>query len=273
MLNELRTASDYVALEAYHTEGINLGELLRKVYPNITKAFTSFINVFNPGEPGITLTSKSKDLIRVVSKIAYADINQITAYVPEGMDASYLNYSSALLSVASHAAEVQSLLGEYSTYLAMLINNKEQALSTSNNIRLYKARQKTREDFQKLLGGFFKNGSYQTEVPYGRVLARNNDWPLVYSRIEDLTKLTNSVDRKALNKKIVETIELMDTVIKMIKNDELGNVGPEVVSELAEGAFQIASELEFFSNIYYRTLALTTAINRTTDTLVTSFQN
>jgi hypothetical protein len=53
-------------------------------------------------------------------------------------------------------------------------------------------------------------------------------------------------------------------IIDKIQKNEIEHVSPEVTQNLAFGAYEVAREIEFFSVVYYKVLALTTSVDATT---------
>lgn len=259
-LNNMRIQSKQVSLEAF--SGGDIKSLLTNTFPGIVEDVKSFFNKFSPNEPGIGLTSNEYAFIKDLSKHSYLDISPLTAYVPEGLDVTYLEYSEVLLGVVDHSVNILSILGEYSAFISQLINNNDGKLSTSPLLRqgdLEKARAKLNSE----LGKCFKHGSTKAEVNIGTVIKRNADWEHVFKNTAGLSKLINSVDRKFLNKKIQECATLLDVVIEKSKRGELEGMSPQALSNLSSGVYQVASELEFFSITYFRVLAFTTSVDRT----------
>lgn len=262
MLNSLRIQRDATALESFNTA--DLPSLLRNVFPGMVSEFKGFINKFVPDEPAIALTSKQNDFLKEVMKHSYMDISPLTAYVPEGLNVSYYKYSEHLLPAAKYAANILSgTLSAYTVFLSQLISNKDQKFSTTSFMATYKGLDNARNKMNMDLGGCFKRGSTVTDVTFGDVVDRNADWQHVFQVSNEVTKLINTVDRKALNKKIAECAELLNIIMEKIKRNEFDGISPQAINNLADGTYQIASELEMFSVIYYKVSAYAESINRT----------
>jgi hypothetical protein len=199
-----------------------------------------------------------------MQKHSYADVMALTAYVPEGLRTSYLEYAVLLDNAVVHASQLMdNVLVPYSAYLAALVTNTEQKLSNQNIKLDYPAMAKTRDVINAALGQCFTPGSSKAEASIGQVVKRNADWPAVFTTSQNLITTINKVDRRALQRKIEECTDLLDRIAAKIKRDEFEGVSPQVVDNLADGAFQVASELEFYSVTFYKVLALTESVNRT----------
>lgn len=264
MHNSLRIQRDRLALEAM--SGADIKALLTKAFPTFLTDVKGFFNQFSPDQPAIVLTSKQQDFLRELNKHSYLDIAPLAAYVPEGLNVTYYKYSSHLLMAAMHASRVLTgPMAAYSVFLSQLISNHDQKLSTMSFAKVHSDLAKERDQLNSELGACFAKGSTKTEVTLGDVVERNGDWTHVLHNSENLTHLINSVDRKALNKKIAETVELLDKIMPMVERGELEGMSPQAMDNLTNGAYQVASELEFFAAIYYKVTAFAEALNRTMD--------
>lgn len=264
-LQTLRHHRDVVALETFSVQTLDVTSMLKKVMPDIKSHFSNFVARFSANDKPIPLSRDQRNFIKLVEKHNFVDISPLAVVVPEGFDADFVVLGNVLHQAADHALKVRDLLNTYTTYLAMLITNEFQRFETKNSVQVYQGMQTERDQVLKELGALFKPGSHETKRQYGQVVTRNKDWEIVFGEVDALSKQMNSVDRTALNHKVKEAGQLMDKVISMLKDGKLESSAPEVAQELAEGAFQIASELEFFSVIYYRVMAYVTSVNTSVD--------
>lgn len=263
MLNALRIERDRLAMEA--SLSMNLTGLLKDTFPAIMAGFTSFVARFAPDAPAVQLTRKQSEFVRELNKHAYLDIAPLTAYVPEGLNVTYLEYLGHLPGAASHAADVLKHLSSYSTYLSQLITNSEQKLSSTSLTREFTGWERERMEHNKALGACFALGSTRTERTIGDVVNRNSDWSPVFHRSDELTKTINAIDRSVLTKKVNECAGLLETIMTKIDRGDFEGVSPQAITNLSDGAYNVASELEFFVATYYKVSALAESINRTVE--------
>lgn len=264
-LGYLKHHRDVVALETFSVATLDVNAMLKNIFPEIKRHFLEFTSRFSSNDQPIPLSRDQRAFMRLLEKHNYVDIAPLGVFVPEGLTVDYVSFAQALKRGVDHAVKVQDLLNKYTTYLALLITNEFQRFETQNSAKVYDGLQAEREEILKEIGACFKPGSHETKAKYDEVVKRNNDWPIVFGEIETLSKTINSVNRGVLNKKVREASELMEKVITMLKAGKMEGSAPEVAQELSDGAYQIASELEFFSVMYYRTLAFVTAVNASTD--------
>jgi len=258
----LRLRRDLVALEAFTTPDV-VG-LLKRVFPSIKEELGSFMARFSPNEQGLALTGSQKVFLHDLGKHNYADVMALSAWQPEGLKVSYLEYAAALEPAVAHCARIMDdVLAPYSAYLAGLVTNLDAKYSSENITLNYKSMNIGRDLLTSTLGRCFVPGSNKAMTTIAQVIKRNADWPAVFTNTDVLVQTMNRVDRQALKKKINECTELLDRISAKIKREEFEGVDPNVLQNLADGAYQVASELEFYSVTYYKVLALTEAVNRT----------
>ena len=262
MLNHSRIISQRVALESF--AGANATELLTNTFPNLYEGIVKFFGTFNPNEPSVELNKDEIKFIKSLEAHKYSDLMPLLAYVPDGLNTDYLSYAKTLLPAAAHAATILSnTLSKYTVFLGGLINNQDSKFSTNSFEITYRELERVRDDLNKKIGMCFKHGSSKSEVTYGDVVTRNNDWERLLPIVRNMTQLINGVDRKQLNNKIKECGELLDVILKKVENKEFEGMSPEAITNLSDGAYQMARELEFFSSVYYRVMSLTTCIKHT----------
>lgn len=262
MLNQLRIKRDRLALEAF--SGADVKQILTNTFPEMVRDLMGFVNRFAPDTPAIVLNSKYSEFVREINKHAYLDLAPLAAFVPEGLNVTYDNYLDELEKAVKHASGVlDDVMSPYSVFLSQLISNTDQKFNTASFNSTYNRLATARDNLNTGLGNCFTNGSTRVERTIGDVIARNTDWTMVLHRNEQLSKTVNKIDRKVLNKKIAECNQLLEAIIAKINRNDFDGASPQVVTNLADGAYQVASELEFYSAIYYKVMALTEAINRT----------
>ena len=268
MLTSLRIQRDLMALEAFSI--VDVQTLLKNVFPTVRTEFQSFVSRFAPDHPALAITSKQSDFLSEVNKHSYLDIAPIAAFVPEGLATTYFRYSEVLLQAAEHSSKTTlQELSAFSVFLSQLITNADRKFSTTEFLKSYQALEHMRGELNKDLGSCFKRGSTATETTIGAVVERNAEWPHVFHNADQITKLMNSVDRNALNRKVAECVELLEIITKKMERNEFEGISPQAVNNLADGTYQIAAELEMFSAVFYKVLSYTEAVNRT----VVNFKN
>jgi hypothetical protein len=113
------------------------------------------------------------------------------------------------------------------------------------------------------LGACFKKGSSKAEAAISDVVQRNGDWKSVFERCNEITGIMNSVDRSKLLKKVNECNGYLEIILKMAREGRVGKVASSAVMNLADGAYQVACELEFYAVAYYKAEVFVSCVNQT----------
>jgi DNA-binding FrmR family transcriptional regulator len=192
----------------------------------------------------------------------------LSAFTPEGLAVPYLQYLSALAASVQHVARMpEEVLYPFSKYVAAIVSNSEMASSSQRIDQPYAQLQGQRQALNAQIGKCFQNGSRRTERQLGEVISRNADWAEVLHQCDSLATAINKIDRKALDRKIKECVELLSAVQRKIEAQAFGDMSSQVANGLANGTFQVASELEFYSVTHFRLDALATAVAKTLEHL------
>lgn len=263
MSKQLRIYRDSVAMEAINTADVTA--YFKGIFPAVAESFQSFVHNIRPSDQALALAPSHRDFLKAIPRHAYTDVAALTAFQPEGLAVPYLEYAEVMLQAAEHCNAIMDTLNPYSVYLAQLITNPEMKLSTNSNDKEFKLLEQDRDKLNRELGACYKKGSTKAETSYGAVIQRNADWPDIFARLEAITRNINGVDRKVLLKKIGECSDHLEVIIKKINGGEMEGVANQTVMNLSNGAYQIASELEFFSVVYYKSEVLLASVQKTLD--------
>ncbi|MDR3392321.1 MAG: hypothetical protein P4L77_11365 [Sulfuriferula sp.] len=256
----LKQQREVVALEAYGSS--DLVGLVRRVFPTIQNGLAAFKDQFGQA-PAISITGDQKAFLRdTIAKRTYNTLEPLSAYVPEGLKVSFMEYATTLFPAVEHAMGSVSVINTFATFLATLVSNKSSTLETASMKRIYTDLAKRRTELAQNVAKCFNNTT-KTDVHVEDVIKRNSEWATVFETVEALSKDINRIERSLLQKKVAECNDLLDRIGRLIGEGHFEKVSPEVIMDLSDGAFQVAAELEFYSVIYYRVQAFTVAVSRT----------
>lgn len=257
---------DVVALEAGLAD-INVTELAGRVLPGIVNGFTAVKEKLGFGGHALDLNWNESKLQSKLKDRSYVDLSVLVVFTPEGMTSTYMDYATALAAAVDYVDDVGKRIAAYRDYISQILTNRDFKHDKRSFTKQYLAMAAARQDIIDSMGVHFTKGNYAGESTYGKVLTRNADWTYVLKTMEGIHNKINRVDRRGLLNITQDTSELLGKVKEGFDKGALDNMSPEVMRNLADGAFQIASEVELFSVVYYRVQAMTEAINRTTDQL------
>lgn len=262
MLQDLEVYRRRVALEAT-LDVANMGVLFDRVFPSIAKSFTGFMDLFSHNNPTIDLSHKQEKFLREIPKHKYLDIAPLLAYTPEGLKVTYTTYADELQPAVDHASKVLSVsLNVFSAYLSQLLTTNDGVNSSNSMKRVFSDWEKQRDHLNKGLGKCFDQGS-RTEVSIDRVIDRNGDWSKLLHTLEAMVVTMNTVNHSALKKKIDECVQLIEAVKNKGERGEMKSITPQVMDNLADGAYSVAREVEFYVATYYKVEAFSKAVDAT----------
>jgi hypothetical protein len=164
-------------------------------------------------------------------------------------------------------------LSHYTVFLGALINEHDAQLSTRFDRRYYNELRAKRDDFTRMLSGLITPGSTKADTTYGAVVQRNADWKAVFENLNLVAHQINSVNKRMVNKKVEEASHYLGIIEQKIGRGELKDITPQMVTELAEGAYEIGKDVEYFVAIWYKVQAITEALNTTVTTLNKVYEN
>lgn len=264
---ELRYAAE--SISSFAANGVAaVGQMagrLRELIPSIISNFSSSKTV---GElPNLKpLSQEQQRFLALLDKASFAEVRQLRADVPEGFCGNFLAYATALADVASQLTNLAAeVLTPYTVFLAQLMGTSNLALLTQDRQHVYVGMTKEREDGEKALGTFFKTGRKEATQRIGEVMARNGDWSPLFEQLRKASDAINAVNRAQLTQLIDQAEDYLGVLHEQLAQGKMAHVTPETSKALAEGAFQVASHIEFYSLVHFRVLVLTEAVKATVE--------
>lgn len=216
-------------------------------------------------------SKENKKFLELVNSVPFAQMRPIRAYVPEGMACTYLEILDPLLESSEYLKGLYAqVIYPYSLYLARFLSDKDTSLSPESKrfdySKLEQIRDARIEKFTKL----YKSDSYKTDTTVGAVIDRNSDWNEVLLKQKAVATNLQAADTAALKKEIEQCAIYLSLIAENLKKSNQ-QTRPEAAERLALGAYQVAKEVEYFSNTYYRALGVNAAISKTVDGIVDIF--
>lgn len=274
------TTFDLAELEAQRNialESMILPNPLQRLGATLTvavSAFKNMVGLMSTDAPAANpLTSAQAKFVKQVASRNYLNLSQMPARVPEGMKGTYLAYLHVLAEASTYASTVVDKLSAYTLFLGTLINEHGAELNTKFNRSTYNEMRAKREDFTRMLGALHQPGSVKADTTYGAVVERNADWQSIFESLNLVAHQINNVNKRTINKKIEEASNYLQIIERKVERGEMENISNQMVAELAEGAFQMGKEVEYFVAIWYKVQALTESINATVTTLNTVYED
>jgi hypothetical protein len=267
---EIQQQRDAIALEFLN---MNTGERLDQLLTVAKDTMTRLVGLVSRDAPAIApLTAKQEEFLKTVAGRNYANLMQMPVRVPEGLKVPYLQYLHVLDGAAEYAGKIMERIAQFSVVLGQLVNEHNYQTSTAFNRNHYATTRVQRAHLHSVISGCFQPGSTKAESTYGAVVERNADWREVFKTLNLVSERVNGINRRMLDKKIEECSHSLDILETKAKRGDLKDITPQMISELAAGTLDMAHDVEFYVNIWYKAQAISEAVNKTTSQLVTVYQ-
>lgn len=265
---ELRVACEQLAASSTAGYASNkLVDFFKGLFPTIVNAFNTTDSLDKlPKYEG--LGKEHRAFLQKLSLHSYAELRGMRAYRPAGLHVSFLAYLKELDVAVNHVQAFQAeTLTPYLTFLAHLTAHSNAALSTEEHRKEHQALAAKRDAMDAAFAKMFKPGDTSAETTVGVVTERNADWPELLVQANTLSNKVESLRLATIQQMVKQAEDYLDMLFHQAQQGKLENATPEVMQNLADGAYQIASELEFLSVTYYRAIVLNQAIKDTMEKL------
>ena len=239
-----------------------------KYVGNIFNAFRNTSNLlevrgFSKAPEQNPLSKESKQFLKLVDGIPYSNMMVLQATVPEGLNCTYLEILEPLLQSSQYLKGIQAhVVQPFSLYLASFLSNENTSLSSESKRYEYTKLEQERDQRIASFTKLYKADSYNTTTTVKNVVNRNADWSPILSMQKEVISNLEAVDRKTIKREIDTCVDYLALIADNLKRNNV-KTRPEAAERLSMGAYQVAKELEYFSNTYYRALGLSNAIEST----------
>ena len=238
---------------------------LKEFIPSIVRGFSNGEDITKLPDFA-KVTREEQVFLEHLKKINYLEMRELKAYVPAGLEVSYIEYIEALKPVvASLQRIVADVLNPYAHFLAGVVSDKRAALATDFFSFNHKEIETKRKEAYASISKCFSSTNNQETTTIAKVVGRNSDWPDIFKEVKALTTALKSVNRSTVMHLTKQCEDYLSIIHDNLHSNKLDKVTPEVANTLAQGAYQVASELEHFSIVYYRVLSLEGCISNTVD--------
>lgn len=202
---------------------------------------------------------------RSLEKTSYASMRETKVFIPAGLNVQYKTYLAVLEpSIKINEGLMENLLNPFSRWLADNVNNPEQLKRISHSSTIKDFEPHNLDSALEELGECFDRGGNQNRIPFKDAFSRNGDVKEVLEETERLTSRFIAIPRDQVRRKVDEISDNLDILIERIKEEDPDyEVGEEVEQLMAQMAYTVAREVEFYGTMAYQLTQLTTALQDT----------
>ena len=273
MIYESVITNDYarqaVALEANFISNAvaSVRDFFPKMLTSINRGFAKlddvklFVPSANDGTK-ISFTRNEKKILELLPSVPYDELAVLRLAVPEGFQGNYNTYFSVLAqSFAYHQSIALPAIEKYYIELASIITNRNAKLSLKDRTDQTKSLTSSREKLNDDLSSFFLTRSTQAEQPFGKLFTNEHEVKQLFRQRYELQDLLKNTKLNLVTGHVENIKSSLDVLIKMAEEGKIEELSPAQLRNLTEGAYEVASQVEFFAINYFRTI---TAVNTIT---------
>lgn len=210
------------------------------------------------------LPKDQRQFIKLLSGIPYASMTKVRAYTPQGLVGMYLPYAQALLKMSAHAKQVEKVvIDPYIFFMGQVVSDPKVAEGTRDDASMFNKHTHEREALYKDIGTHFSKGGTQSESSIGAVVSRHGDWEAVFKCLHTLISDVQSVNRSNLKNKISQGVDLANVIASQYGREDSKHLSKQTAHKLGDYSFYVAQELQMYSDVHFRILALQGAVQNT----------
>lgn len=236
---------------------------LKELLPDLVHAFKGTPRT--EGLPALPpLKGDAKRFVELVSKHSFLEMREIKAFVPQGLNAPFTQYLTGLEAAATRCEMMTGeILTPYVTFLAQLTALPEAARGSDDRSQYSLALRTAREDIYNEVKACFAPGSSDGRARLATVVERVADFAPVLQRTHDLVNRFEAIKRAKVDELVKQAETYLDIIHDRVQKGQLTEITPEVCKALADGAFEVACDVEFFAIAYFWVLGLKGSLENT----------
>lgn len=273
LMTDFEIPNDTVALERYldiialeSNTAVNMLETFKKVIPafaeNLKSKNDSIQKTLAEFKLRLGLSNdyvaKQRQIDSVVKHLDFLLYGETLTLVPENFVGHFPTYLEALTEVSEKSyLFVDNLITKYNILLSSFISNKSSrtttiALYPDNAVYSGNGKElKSISQYVDVLKPFFPKNTGKTRVQLKHVLHRFKDFDDLLITAKKLSLVQSPSKIKALNAKVNECVDLLDTIIDSVKKNGVDSISPEVTADIAKSSYEMARLVEYVAINYH----------------------
>lgn len=231
------------------------------------KRFLLDVNFLGLAYPHVDASSLVKQLERhnfMVTRELYVDI-------PANLAWNWVQTSDLFRKLALRLADLElGLVQPAIAAVATGINDPSSLTSFSGVAMRTRYADLGDTAFAQRLAEAFQGGNAK-EARLGEMVARVQDVRLSFDDLNEANKRFAEINPKTIDTKVTRLVDLIELLKKRIDDGSI-TPAPAVVEQLAQTLYQIASEIELYSQVLYRLDLYTKSVQSSRDRLLKTLQ-
>ena len=251
-LKSVKHDLSYIALEASVLS--NMVDTIKSVFPDmLANLKNSFFSTQNLPNIQIQMSSDHQFIVKEIKAFPFTEYGNLSVAVPEGFKGDYVSYLKELINATDSLKELSNkIIKPYYVYLSVFLSNKDAKKSTHNNDSFYKQINASRDKVSKDIGKFFNPTDPTAKLKVNKLIHNTGGVKDVSEFSTLLKSHIDKVDISEISKMSNQCLDLLAMIVDEINKGNITNVTPEITTNLSNGAYEVAKELEMFSVVYFR---------------------
>lgn len=252
-LEKLQSDSEIIATNAsINMEGI--GAMLPNFFTDVKNFIGDVLNVASTPFVGLL---DGHGFLGTVKHTSYSELMDLTIHVPMGFQGRMSDYIRALQR-AQNIAELltKDVLNPFNVWIGLNLADPTRLASVVNANHIPGFKLHDTETVRKAIAKHIHSGSPTSEVPFGQVFSRNQDWVDAVHDVNKLIAEAAAIKNQEILDVVASVSKNLDDLLDKIKTDpETYRTLPNTVKAISTICFSMAKECEFYA--FYRHLLVT----------------
>lgn len=237
---------------------------LQSLLPEMLSGIKHAKEMIPADSQAVKLPQDQRKFLELLNRVSFAEIRHLRAYVPEGFTGNLLTYSAILNVGAALSARMQDeVLQPYNVLLGTLISTADASKLNDDKALAYARHSEVREKCISGIGDFFHSGRMDSVSTVGAVMPNNAGWGQMLNQMSQMSASLGSISKDGIMHSVQVTDDYLNIIHQKLTSGQLANVTPETANALARGALELARDVEFYSVVHFRALALEASVGRT----------
>ena len=214
--------------------------------------------------------------LNTLKGVQYLEIKSMKVPAVEGLSVNYLTYIGVLHTCIEHMKRIYpDILKQYSEYLARFVSDdktrKAHSTQTKINYEKYgKLRDANYKALVSCLKKFNPKGPHTKvdQVPLSSLVRNNGEWVQIIKKSEELVAAVIECDRTMIKQEVHTCAEYIEIVAENLHANKKADITPAAYTDVINGAFHVAEEVEFFNTIWTLVFGLSNAIGGTANSII-----
>lgn len=217
-----------------------------------------------------TFTKVEKEALAVAEHSDFLVYGERFIMTPENFKGNLLEYSKVLNTVSSKLFQAQSAaLDEYATILSVFLTNKDAKVSIKDHTAFFEKIESERVKLTKEISNFFTVETGVGQLPLRKVFNRFAEIKPFFEETKKLSDHQKSLELRKVQESVTHCVELLDLVIKGVKENTITEISPEAAKNIANGAYEMGKFVELVTVVYFHICTLVAVTNELAKELAT----